>query len=291
MKSMTGFGYGEYQDERIQLSLEIKSYNNRYLDISVNLPPIISPLEQRVREYLSERVNRGRVDVYVKIRDLQESVRVSLDRGTVNGYLTALHELAALADVKEGVTLSHLLQLEGVFSVEKRRDIEEYWELLQPLLESTFAEFDASRAREGASTLADIRDQISRIERQVAVIEAHAPGLEEQIKSGLRERFQEVMGNTVDENRLYAETAVLLVRYSINEELVRMRTHLSSFLQTIESNTAGRGIGKKLDFVCQELNREINTTGSKSIMIEINQAAIEVKDALENVREQLRNVE
>ena len=291
MKSMTGFGYGEYQDENVQLSLELKSYNNRYLDISINLPPALGPLEQRIRDYIADRMVRGHIDLYLKMRDLQDDVRVSLDRGVVNGYLAALTELALLAGISGKPNLSDLLTLDGILLVEKRRDIEEYWKLLEPLLASTFTDFDATRTREGLTTRADIEEQLTRIERNVAEIAGRAPELEAQIKSSLRERFAEVLGNNIDEQRLYTETAVLLVRYSINEELVRMRAHLSGFRQILASSTDGKGIGKKLDFVCQELNREINTTGSKSTIVEINQAGIEVKDALENIREQLRNVE
>ncbi|WP_455383587.1 YicC/YloC family endoribonuclease [Salinispira pacifica] len=291
MKSMTGYGYGEYQDERVQLSLEIKSYNNRYLDIIVNLPSAISPLEQRIRDFIATQTIRGRVEVYLKLRDLQENAEVHVDRGAVQGYLDALGELASLAGTSAEISLPMLLQLEGVLSIDRRRDVDQYWAVIEPLLHRTYREFDESRAREGASTLTDIEEQLSRIAAQVEIIEGLAPGLEEQIKSSLRDRFREVMGESVDENRLYAEAAVLLVRYSINEELVRMKTHIDAFRRTLGDGEEGRGVGKKLDFICQELNREINTTGSKSTIVEINQCGIEIKDALENIREQLRNVE
>ncbi|HUX12152.1 MAG TPA: YicC/YloC family endoribonuclease [Spirochaetia bacterium] len=291
MKSMTGFGYGEYQDERVQLSLEIKSYNNRYLDVVVNVPSAIGPVEQRIRDFVALNAIRGRIEVYLKVRDLREDAEVHLDRGAVQGYLSALRELAALSGAKSEISLPLLLQLDGILTVDRRRDTEEYWRLIEPLLRTTFGEFDSSRSREGESTRADIDSQLSRIAAQVDTIERLAPTLEEQIKSSLRARFEEVMGDKVDENRLYTEAAVLLVRYSINEEIVRMKTHINAFRQTLTDGEQGKGVGKKLDFICQELNREINTTGSKSTIVEINQCGIEIKDALENIREQLRNVE
>jgi len=291
MKSMTGYGYGEHQDERVQLSLELKSYNNRYLDVLVNLPAALSPLEQRIRDFITSNTVRGRIEIYLKMRELQESAEVRVDRGAVKGYLSALSELSALSGVRGEIDLPLLLQLDGILTVDRRRDIEEYWKLIEPLLHDTFREFDASRAREGASTRKDILQQLARVSDQVEVIDGLAPRLEEQIKGTLRDRFREMLGDSADENRIYAEAAVLLVRYSINEELVRMKTHISSFRETLDEAADGRGVGKKLDFICQELNREINTTGSKSTIVEINQCGIEIKDALENIREQLRNVE
>lgn len=291
MKSMTGYGYGEYQDDRVQLSLELKSYNNRYLDVLVNLPAALSPLEQRIRDFVASNTVRGRIEVYLKLRELQENAEVHVDRGAVKGYLSALSELSELSGARGDIDLPLLLQLDGILTVDRRRDIEEYWKLIEPVLHDTFREFDASRLREGSSTREDILRQLARVSEQVDVIGGLAPRLEEQIKGSLRDRFKEMLGDAADENRIYAEAAVLLVRYSINEELVRMKTHLSSFKDTLEQAGDGRGVGKKLDFICQELNREINTTGSKSTIVEINQCGIEVKDALENIREQLRNVE
>jgi len=288
MKSMTGFGYGERRNENIQVSIDLKSYNNRYLDISVNVPPFLGPLEPVIRAYLSERVLRGRVEMYVKVRELSDGVDIILDRNSIDKYVQALTDLRSAAGLSDEIRLSHLLKMEGILTVEKNRDIEAYWQLIEPLLAEVFAEFDQSRVREGEATQKDIMLQLERVDTALNEIEKYAPQLEAQIKNNIAGRFREMLGDNVDEQRMYAETAVLLVKYSINEEMARIRSHVDSFKTTAGSD---RAVGKKLDFVCQEMNREINTTGSKSVIMEINQSVIEVKDALENIREQLRNVE
>ncbi len=288
MKSMTGFGYREYQDDRLRMTLELKGYNNRYLDIAVSLPPFLSPLENRVREEIAKGIPRGRVEVSLKVRETEEGVTVSIDRGAVRAYAGALRELAELAEIEEPLHLSHLLRLEGVLKAERERNLEDYWDRLRPLLRDTLAEFESSRVREGRALEADILSQIGLLEQRTALIEEHVPELESTIRDSLRQRFREVLGNEADEGRIYTETAVMLVRYTINEEIVRIRAHLSSFRE----NAAADGpVGKKLDFICQELNREINTIGSKSILVPVSQAVIDMKDALENIREQLRNLE
>jgi uncharacterized protein (TIGR00255 family) len=159
---------------------------------------------------------------------------------------------------------------------------------LEPLLAQAFAAFEESRRREGAATEADILGHIGNIERSLERIAACVPELERSIKENLRARFQEVLGSAVDENRILSETAVLLMKYTISEELARLRSHLVEFKEETARNGAP---GKKLDFLSQEINREINTIGSKSPIIEVSRAVVDMKDALENVREQLRNVE
>lgn len=288
MKSMTGYGYREEVGESSILGVELKAYNNRYLDINVNVPPMFGPLEPRIREFVSARVARGRVDVYVKARGIAEDTTVVLDRENVAAYVSAITALREAAGLEDDIRLSDLLRLEGVLRLEKSPDLESSWLALEPVLSEAFVEFEAARVAEGGKTCADIEAQFDRIRRAAAAVEAFAPTLEERIKTQIRERFEEVLGNEVDENRVYAETAVLLVKYSINEELVRLNAHLDAAAALLKSEDP---VGKRLDFTCQELNREINTIGSKSIIGDVNQAVVEAKDALENIREQLRNVE
>jgi uncharacterized protein (TIGR00255 family) len=288
MKSMTGYGYTEFQDNRHHIGLEIKSYNNRYLDIVVNMPSALGPLEKKIRDFMLSRVLRGRVEITLRFREFKEDIRVHLDKNTVHMYMEALSGLLEEAGIKEGVQLSHLLRMEGILKTEHLRDPERYWDILLPLLEKTYTDFEETRISEGDATFTDIKEQVDKIRDQVLKIKECAPELEDQIKESIKQRFQELLGNGIDENRIYSETAVLLIKYSINEELVRMNSHLSSFLDAAH----GAGvIGKKLDFICQELNREINTIGSKSVMLPVSQAVIEIKDSLEKVREQLRNIE
>jgi len=288
MTSMTGFGHGEHRDDRVQMVLEVRSYNNRFLELSINLPYSIKQLEPRVREYLASRIQRGKVEFYLSLTELEDSSDVVVDHARVRTYTAALEELRRLAGIRERPTLAHLIGLEGVLKTVSRKDPEAPWALVQPLLDKVFADFDTSRNVEGRKTEQDIRKCAADIGERMSAIEAKVPEIEVKIKTGLRERFQELLGDGVDESRILAETAVQLMRGDINEEVQRTKAHLDSLQEALGLKGPQ---GKRLDFVCQEIGREINTIGSKSMMIEIDQAVIAVKDSLEKIREQLRNVE
>ncbi|MFP4612387.1 MAG: YicC/YloC family endoribonuclease [Spirochaetaceae bacterium] len=288
MRGMTGFGYSEFRSESLEITAEVKSYNNRYLDLFVNMPQHLGPLEPAVRDFVTPWVARGRVEVYLRLRDRESEVSVAVDRPTLRAYRDALGEVRELLGAREEVGLSHVLSLEGVFEVKRVREIEEYWRLLQPTLEEALREFDAFRRREGESTRADLQKHLERVRGVVAELEARAPELETALKQNVRERFREMLGDEVDEDRVYGEIAALLVKHSVNEELVRLRAHLQSMEDTFGAEGA---VAKKLDFFCQELNREVNTVASKSFAADVNRRVVEAKDAVENMREQLRNVE
>jgi uncharacterized protein (TIGR00255 family) len=285
---MTGYGHAERMDQHYHITVEVKSVNNRYLDVNANLSSSLGPLEPRIRERISTGVSRGRVDVFVRLRELQEDLAVFVDRSALSGYLSALEELREAAAIEEPVRLDHLLQLEGVIKSERQQDRDRYWELVAPLLDDALELFARSRETEGERTARDIAGQLARVEEAVEVVEAHAGEIDGQVRTNLRDRFAEVVGDAVEESRMLAEVAVQLTRFSINEEIVRLRAHLQSFRSTA---AGGGAVGKKLDFLCQEMHREINTIGSKSIVLAISEQVVEAKDALENVREQLRNVE
>jgi uncharacterized protein (TIGR00255 family) len=288
MTGMTGFGHGEHRDEKVHLVLEMRSYNNRFLELYLNLPYALRPLEPRFRELLSSRIQRGKVELYLSMTELESEAEVHVDHAHVRAYLEALQELKRLAGSKERVSLAHLIGLEGVLKSESRRDPEDLWQLVLPLTERVLAELQRARDIEGEKTGADIRRLAGHIREQVTVIEATVPRLEERVREGLRQRFRELLGEGVDEARIMAETAVQLVRCDVNEELQRLKAHLETLTGALDAAGAQ---GKRLDFVCQELGREINTIGSKSTIMEVDAAVIAVKDALEKIREQLRNVE
>jgi len=288
MKSMTGFAYREHRDERHKITITMKSYNNRFLDILIYLPPFLNPLEQKIREFLSKRIARGRVELYVKALELNQAAEISIDPLYVESYVKALRQLAEAAGIRERLRLSHLLRIEGMLKAEQSLDLDAYWLDLQPLLESVFQEFDALRQAEGEATGKDIQQLLGRIEADIAKIEAVAPQLEEKIKIDLRTRFQDLLSNGIDENRILTETAALLMKSDIHEELVRSRSHLQSFSKILEESGP---MGKKLDFICQELNREFNTIGAKNLLLEVDGAIVALKDHVEKIREQLRNVE
>jgi uncharacterized protein (TIGR00255 family) len=288
MTSMTGFGHGEHRDAHLRMTLEIRSYNNRYLDLFVNLPFNLKQLEPLVREYLSARIQRGKVEVYLGLSEAGEELDVKVDPARVTAYVKALTELKRIAGIHEKVRLSHLTGLDGILRAESRRDPEALWSSMLPLFDRVLEEFQGSRVVEGAKTEADISRLALEIKDRVNAIERLVPAIEEKLIQGLRERFHQLLGEAVDESRIMAETAVLLVKADIHEEVQRMKAHLGSLFDSLGKDGTH---GKRLDFVCQELGREINTIGSKSTFLEVDQGVIAVKDALEKIREQLRNVE
>jgi uncharacterized protein (TIGR00255 family) len=287
MKSMTGFGYGEYRDESRQITLSLKAYNNRYLDVLVYLPPPLVALEQRFRDFLAARVQRGRVELSVKL-SLIGGDRALPDTETVRSHVAALRQLAAAAGVRGRVRLSHLLRLEGLFRSEPSFDLEDVWQAVQPTLEAVTGDFESMRVREGENTRRDISGLLEAIADQIRAVEARAGVMEERIRETLRERFREVAGDAVEENRLLAETAVVLVKADVHEEINRLGSHVGHFRSFLEEDGP---VGKKLDFLCQEMNREFNTIGAKSVLPEVDRSVVLLKDNLEKIREQLRNVE
>ncbi len=289
MKSMTGFGYGEYRDDKVGVLLDLKSYNNRYLDIKVTLNPPLSPLEPRIREFLSSRIKRGRVEIYIKLTLFEQGTEVIFDRGLALSYLKALNNLAEAAGLQDTLRLSHLLRCEGILQVEKDLDMDLFWTSISRHLEEVFESYETSRLSEGAGIGKDILKLMDVLEENLACIDEKKEELEIHIKSALRERFKELLGEGIDENRIYSETALLLMKFDIHEEVMRLKSHIESFRKTMKEGEGG--IGKNLDFISQELNREINTIASKSMQLEIHQSVIQMKSTVEKIREQLRNVE
>jgi uncharacterized protein (TIGR00255 family) len=288
MKSMTAYAYREAQKADISLSVEIRSYNSRFLEIYLNTPPYLSSLEPKIRGYIAGRCGRGKVEASVRLKDINSPVKVLLNREAAAAYAEAIKNLAETLGSSEKPGLAMILGCEGVLEVEKDRGADRYWDRLEPVLKAALDDFDLERAREGKHTEEDILSHLGILESSLKTIVPFAPRMEETIKTNIRTRFAEVLGNQIDENRVLAETAVLLMKYTISEELSRLSAHFAEFRAETARNQSP---GKKLDFLCQEINREINTIGSKSPIIEISRAVVDMKNALENIREQLRNVE
>ncbi|MCL2479450.1 MAG: YicC family protein [Treponema sp.] len=288
MKSMTGYAYSEKSADNKVVSVEIKGYNSRFLDLAVYLPPWLSALEPEIRSYMVSRFNRGKIDISIRIKELNSDIKVSVNTAAAKAYYSAIEELAASLGIPQKPELSLILNLDGVLDADKNRDNEKYRAIIEPVLGEAADRFEAERSREGRDTLEDILSHTAILENSAKVIEAYVPELENSIKENLRARFAEVLGNEIDENRVLAETAVLLMKYTISEELSRLASHLAEFRSEAVNNPAP---GKKLDFLCQEINREINTIGSKTPVLEVSRLVVEMKNALENIREQLRNVE
>ncbi|MDR0451066.1 MAG: YicC family protein [Treponema sp.] len=285
---MTAYAYRELQEAGCSLSVEIRSYNSRFLEIYVNTAPRLLVLEPGIREQVARRCARGKVELSLRLRDLDAPVKVLLNREAAAAYDKAIRNLAETLRSAEKPSLSMILACEGVLEAEKERDADRYWGRIEPVLKAALDDFDLERAREGKHTEEDILSHLGILESSLKTVASFAPRADETIKTNLRARFAEVLGDRIDENRILAETAVLLMKYTISEEVSRLSAHFAEFRAETGRNQSP---GKKLDFLCQEINREINTIGSKSPVLEISRAVVDMKNALENIREQLRNVE
>ena len=288
MISMTGFACRERVNEDASVSVEIKGYNNRYLEIYVNSPSWLSHLEPRIRESVAAVCGRGKVEVAVRLRESNTPLDIGINANAANAYMKAVSDLAEGRGIDEKLSLSVLIGLEGVLEVEKIRDDEKYWRIIEPVLREAAGAFQAERAREGNFTEEVILNFVTQIESKLETVKAHTAALENSIGENIKNRFRELVGSEIDENRIMAETAMLLMKYTISEEISRLASHLGEFRAETARNERP---GKKLDFLCQEINREINTIGSKSTIIEVSRSVVDMKEALENIREQLRNVE
>jgi uncharacterized protein (TIGR00255 family) len=288
MIGMTGFACREWTGENISVSVEIKGYNSRYLEIYVNSPPWLSHLEPMIREHVTGACGRGKVEVSLRLRELNTPLNVSVNADAAGAYIRAVSDLAKSHGLDEKLSVSVLIGLEGVLEIEKTRDEQRYWGVIEPVLKDALRAFQEERAREGKHAEEDILNSIGRVESALQTVAAHVPDLENSIKENITNRFKELATSGIDENRVMAETAILLMKYTISEEISRLASHLGEFRAETARNERP---GKKLDFLCQEINREINTIGSKSAILEVSRAVVDMKESVENIREQLRNVE
>ncbi|MCL2762949.1 MAG: YicC family protein [Treponema sp.] len=295
MISMTGFAWREWAGDDVSISVEIKGYNNRFLEVYVNLPPWLSYMEPKVRELISCFCGRGKVEVSIRLRELNAPLNVTVNTNAAGAYMQAISALASDLGIDAQLSVSQLIGMEGVLDIEKNRDEQRHWNMIEPVLRDAACAFQAEREREGKHTEEDILESICNIESALQTITAHIPHIEISIKENIKTRFKELVGDSaahggvvIDDNRILAETAMLLMKYTISEEVSRLSSHLAEFRAETAKNQQS---GKKLDFLCQEINREINTIGSKNAMVEVSRAVVKMKEALENVREQLRNVE
>ena len=289
MISMTGYAYREKTGHDLSVSVEIKGCNSRYLEIFVNLPPWLSMLEAKIRGQIASVCGRGKVEVFIRVREHNAPISINVNANAARAYLDAVDNLAKELNLKEEkCSLALLLEMDGVLEIEKNRSEERYWQEIEPLLAEELQVFAAEREREGKHTEEDILANLKIIEDSVKIVLSFAPAIEKNIKENIKSRFVEMLGNQIDENRILAETASLLVKHTISEEISRLSSHITEFRTETGKNPRP---GKKLDFLSQEINREINTIGSKSAIIEVSAEVVKMKEALENIREQLRNVE
>jgi len=291
MTSMTGYAYEEVTTEDALVSVEIKSVNSRFLDLTVNLPSYLNPIESYFRNKICQKVTRGKVDVYIRIKENQSSAKVSVDTQLAKTYMDAYKQIAAaagLAAVNPAATLYALINQEGVLNSNREYDVEKYKALIDPIFDKVFEAFVQDREREGQNLKADLNEKLGILEKCADFFKEYQPKMEEFFKEQISSRFNELLGENADQNRIMTEIAAMLVKYTINEEIVRLFSHISAMKKEINENPLP---GKRLDFICQEMNREINTIGSKNQFAEVGAMVINAKDALENIREQSKNVE
>ncbi|MCR5724731.1 MAG: YicC family protein [Treponema sp.] len=291
MNSMTGYGFKEAVVDNTQISVEIKSVNSRFLDLSIYLPPFLNPLEARIRRLVSEKIVRGKVDLTIRVHDNNSTATVSADTAAAVAYRDAITEIArALGKTADDVPLSLIIAQEGVLNVSHQYDAEAYWQKIQGILSEVFTQFLADRSREGKNLEQDLLSKLDTLDSAAAFFKEWQPCMEEKFRETITKKFNELLGDHADENRIMQETAAMLVKYTINEEIIRLHSHLAALRKAFTGGD-GEAPGKRIDFICQEANREINTIGSKNQFIEVGQKVIAAKDALENIREQAKNVE
>jgi uncharacterized protein (TIGR00255 family) len=228
------------------------------------------------------------VEATLRVKEIGAAGALSVDYDAAKQAFAALRKLKKECGIPGKPRLSEILSIEGILKLDRESDREGTWKIVEAMLGKCFEDFEQARIEEGRATERDILSQLDRIEASLASIKARAGEIESIIKDNLKKRFAELLGSGIDENRVLAETAVLLVKYTVNEEIERAGAHLASFRKIAASDPSP---GKKLDFLSQELNREFNTIGSKSVIVDINHEVVAVKDAIECIREQLRNVE
>ena len=288
MKSMTGYGHSIYKSSDYILEVEIKSYNNRYLDISHTINPLLSSYETYVDDEIKKTVSRGHLDVSLKLKTLSMPSELVLDENLLTQYKNSIERISSLT----GAALpdaGFYTTLEGVISNTRTVDQDFYKEGVESATREALSMLNENKKREGEGTKKDLEKLGAKFKASLEIILSKKDEMEEYFKKILLEKYEELLGEKgKDDPRFLSEVAALLVKYSINEECSRLKVHLSEYDKLLESDES---VGKKLDFLCQEMNREINTTASKSQMVEINLEVVKMKDALEDIREQARNIE
>lgn len=291
IKSMTGFGRGEFQDGDRKFLVEIKTVNHRYSDIFIKVPRQISFIEDRVREVVSKSLARGKIDVYINYESHEEDSKlVVIDNVLAKSYIDTVKLLRDTYGLHDDISASLISKFPDVLRVEKaEEDADEIWEVLKVALSNAIDSLVKMRENEGEGLKKNFLERAAYIESIVMEISNRSPEIVKDYKQRLEIRIKELLGQqTIDESRLAMEVAIFADRCSIDEELVRMKSHINQLRETLNID---QPVGRKLDFLIQEMNREINTIGSKANDLIITKNVIEIKSEIEKMREQIQNVE
>lgn len=289
-RSMTGYGRCILARDGREVTLELKSVNHRFLDIAFRMPRSFAFLESELRARMAERLTRGHVDVFISYKNTRADARqVRLDGQLLNAYLTALRAGGSQAGLDDDLCLRDVLNMQDVLSVEEaEEDQEALSALVYDALDAALASLAQMRATEGAALQADVMARLERLETLSQEMDARAPEWLAEYREKLRTRIDEICSAQLDETRLAQEVALTADRAAIDEETVRLRSHISQMRALLASDEP---TGRKLDFLVQEMNREVNTTGSKSSDIRLTNLVVEAKSEIEKIREQIQNIE
>lgn len=289
--SMTGFGRAKQTLTGLDITVEIKSVNHRYFEFSSRLPRAYMFLEEQLKSFIREKVTRGKVEVSVLIDDRRENaVELEINRAYADAYVAALHNLAKTYRIKDDVKMSLLANNPEIFTARRREtDSEQVSAAVLEVAGVALSNFVTMRAVEGERLVADVTDRSNAILNLVSFIEERSPQTVKEYRERIEEKIRELLGDVhIDEQRLLTETALFADKIAVAEETVRLRSHIK---QLGEMFAEGGAIGRKLDFIVQEMNREANTIGSKAQDLEIGKAVVDIKSEIEKIREQIQNIE
>jgi uncharacterized protein (TIGR00255 family) len=291
IKSMTGYGSAKGTVEGIEVSVELKSVNNKFLDTSVRMPRSFLFAEETVKQAVSSHISRGKVDVFVTVdSSMADDVVVRVNEPLLKGYLDALKLISDKYGVESDLSVMNLSRIPDVLSVEKKElDAEAVAEGIRNIAEKALCDFDRMRIVEGEKLKADVLSKLKNIEDYVSIIERDSPNTVKEYREKLFAKLTDVLGSSdIDESRILTEAAIFADKIAVDEETVRLRSHIAQLKNMLET---GSPIGRKIDFLLQEFNREANTTGSKCQNSDIAHVVVELKSEIEKIREQIQNIE
>ena len=291
VKSMTGYGRAEETVNGCTIMVELRSVNNRYLDCNIRLPRLYLFAEEAMKARIQNTISRGKVDVFVTLDNAgAEKVQVSVNKPVADGYYAALKQLAADYDLEGDISVSLLSRFPDVLLAEKaEEDVEQMAKDICSVLDRALADFDQMRSREGQRLKDDVLSRARTIEDKVALVEERSPQTVAEYRTKLEARMTEVLSNTqLDPARILTEAAIFADKVAVDEETVRLRSHIGQLREMLDK---GGATGRKLDFLIQEFNREANTIGSKCSDIDIARHVVDIKAEIEKIREQVQNIE
>ena len=291
IKSMTGFGRAEITEDNRKFTVELKSVNHRYLDVNIKMPKKFNFFESSIRNLLKEYIQRGKVDVFITYEDYSESnVSVKYNAELAKEYLGYLNQMAEQFGLENDIRVSTLSRYPEVLSMEEvNADEKQIWMLLEKTIRQAASQFVESRVKEGEALRDDLISKLDGMLVHVDYIAQRSPEIVEEYKAKIYDKVKELLTDAqVEDNRILMEVTIFADKICVDEEIVRLRSHIETTRQTL---LEGGSIGRKLDFIAQEMNREANTTLSKANNLDISNRAIELKTEIEKVREQIQNIE